>query len=318
MQHMAPSPLASTVEARYPYRDRQGRLLYEVVRHYPKCFEVVDLDGAVLPDGTIPVYVLYRLPELLAAPLGETIWFVEGEKDVETLRAAGLIATTNPGGARHGWRKHYADGLRGRHVVIVPDADKPGQRLAERVAAGLRGEAASVVTLHLPIHGRDDVSDWLGRRGNVPRLWELAAKARYDAAGIASKPDKRELVFAARLDALGKLILLDLHQRSTHRTTAGSIVDGTPPIHADYARTTAREIASRCGCHRVTAQRSLTALERQGLLRRRGDDWLLVWDVLAMLSIPSLDAVRPQATARSADVDSDGEPTDVRRVCPRV
>ena len=41
----------------------------------------------------------------------ETVWVVEGEKDVHTLEGAGVVATTNSGGARE-----VADGVdRGAH-----------------------------------------------------------------------------------------------------------------------------------------------------------------------------------------------------------
>ena len=44
--------------------------------------------------------VPYRLPQLLAATeRGETVWIVEGEKDVHTLMRAGVTATCNPQGA---------------------------------------------------------------------------------------------------------------------------------------------------------------------------------------------------------------------------
>jgi hypothetical protein len=274
-------PLAQLPSIRYPYCDHDGTLLFTVVRHYPKRFQLLDPQDIVLPDGAFPSHVLYRLPELLAADPGETVWYVEGEKDVESLRDAGLIATTNPGGSHHGWKDHYADDLHGRHVVIVPDADGPGKRLAAAVAAGLRGAAASVVTLHLPIHGRDDVSDWLARHGNIPRLLELAAKARFEAAGIHGKLDRRGLILASRLSTLEKLMLLAMLHMSTH--------DGAAKV--DRCRTTAGSLAARCSCHRVTAQQKLMELLRAGVLRRKEKDWVFVWDVLAMLTIPPRRAV---------------------------
>lgn len=270
-------PIAQQPSVRYPYCDRDGTLRFTVVRHFPKRFELLDPQDHLLPDGAFPCSILYRLPELLAADPGETVWYVEGEKDVESLRQAGLIATTNPGGSRHGWQAQYADDLRHRHVVIVPDADGPGRRLAATVAAGLRAAAASVVTLHLPIHGHDDVSDWLARRGNITRLRELAAKARFEAAGIHGKPDKRGLIFASRLSTLAKLVLLALLHLSSH--------DGA--AREDRCRTTAEALACRCSCHRVTAQRMLTELQRAGVLRRSSNEWVMVWDVLAMLTIES-------------------------------
>ncbi len=267
--------IAQQPSVRYPYRDRDGTLLFSILRHYPKRFELVDPQSHVLPEDAYPRYVLYRLPELLAADPGESVWYVEGEKDVESLREAGLIATTNPGGSHHGWKAHCADDLRGRKVIILPDADGPGKRLGAAVAAGLRGAAASVVTLHLPIHGRDDVSDWLARHGSIPRLRELATKARFEAAGISGRLDKRGLIFAARLSALEKLMLLAMLHLSSH--------DGEAKV--DRCRTTAGVLAARCSCHRVSAQRMLMKLLHAGVLRRNEKEWVFVWDVLAMLTI---------------------------------
>lgn len=258
---------------RYPYHDRDGTLLFEVVRYLPKRFEVVSPDNRVYEEGIIPHYVLYRLPELLAADPAETVWYVEGEKDVETLRAAGLVATTNPGGCRHGWREHYAADLRGRHVVVVPDADGPGRVLAGNVVAGLRGRAASAITLQLPIHGRDDVSDWLAARGHIPRLVELATQARYTAAGVSGKPDGfalQRLVFAAALPTLDKLLLLAAVAKKSR-------------VHGvDVCAATVAELAAMAGCHRVTAQQRLTAL--RGLFRRDPAGRLtLCWEYLAAI-----------------------------------
>ncbi len=44
--------------------------------------------------------VLYKLPELLSASPGATVFIPEGEKDVDALREHLLVATCNPGGAR--------------------------------------------------------------------------------------------------------------------------------------------------------------------------------------------------------------------------
>jgi hypothetical protein len=47
--------------------------------------------------------VLYRLPELLEANPSQPAFVCEGEKDVDNVRAIGLTATCNSGGA--GWRR---------------------------------------------------------------------------------------------------------------------------------------------------------------------------------------------------------------------
>ena len=177
--------------ARYPYRDEQGHLLFECLRYQPKRFETVDLDGQIVPG--IPVHVLYRLPELLAANPAETVWYVEGEKDADRLADEGFVATTNPGGCKLGWQPHYAEHFQGRHVVILPDHDRPGGKLADAVAAGLGGVAASVVRIELPrLRRGEDVSDWLTHhRGSRDALEALAARARMSLAGFPGRPRSR-------------------------------------------------------------------------------------------------------------------------------
>jgi len=92
----------SKIVAQYDYTDEAGELLYQVVRYDPKDFRQRKPDGAGgwvwNLKGIKPV--LYRLPEVLKAVReGRTVYICEGEKDVDALRALGLTATTNSGGA---------------------------------------------------------------------------------------------------------------------------------------------------------------------------------------------------------------------------
>jgi hypothetical protein len=142
--------LASEIEKTYDYRNADGKQLFQVVRYFPKGFRQRRPDGA---GGWIwnlegVERALYRLPELLAADERETVYMVEGEKDADRLAALGLVATTNPEGARK-WRSEYTAALRGRHVAIVPDNDEAGLRHAELVASALRGVATSVKVVTL-------------------------------------------------------------------------------------------------------------------------------------------------------------------------
>ncbi len=165
------------IVATYPYHDADGRLLFEVVRYEPKDFRQRRPDGKgdwiYNLDGV--QRVLYQLPEVLAAKeRGEAIYVVEGEKDVESLRALGLVATTNPHGAGK-WREEYGESLRGAHVVIIPDNDEVGRRHAEAVAKSLGGKAASVKVVELP--SGKDVSDWLCAGGTKEALLRLVEQA---------------------------------------------------------------------------------------------------------------------------------------------
>ncbi len=167
------------IVARYDYRDEQGALLYQSVRLEPKSFRqrrqdaaggwIWNLDGVRL--------VPYRLPELLAAEPRQPVFVVEGEKDVERLAAIGVVATTNAMGAGK-WRAEYAEWLRDRHVVVVPDNDDTGRQHAAQVAESVRGLAASVRVLALPgLPDRGDASDWLDAGGDIVSLLELATAA---------------------------------------------------------------------------------------------------------------------------------------------
>ncbi len=154
------------VEA-YPYRDASGALLFEVVRFDPKGFRQRRPDGKggwIWSLGDTP-RVLYRLPELLAADKAGWVFVCEGEKDVDNVRALGLTATCNPGGAGKWGCLADDSALHGRRVAIIPDRDAPGkkyagQRHAQDVAACLHGKAADVRVLDLPGDGKD-ASDWL-------------------------------------------------------------------------------------------------------------------------------------------------------------
>jgi len=183
----APAPQRAPrgkVESTHVYRTAVGDDLFRVVKKR-------------LPDGAKTFYqqlwhpetktfkgglkgvktVLYHLPELLAADPGETVFIVEGEKDVENLEAMGFVATCNPMGAEK-WQDHYSDALRGRRCVVIKDNDEPGRRHVQKVAASLQGKASSLRVLELPgLDEHGDVSDWLKAGGTAERLQELAAAA---------------------------------------------------------------------------------------------------------------------------------------------
>ena len=150
--------------ALYDYLDALGKLLFQVVRFEPKDFRQRRPDGRGgwlwNLDG-VP-RVLYRLPDLLAADPAAWVYIVEGEKDVDNLRALGLAATCNPGGKMK-W-KHFSDdsALDGRRVAIIPDndADSGGMEHAQDVAARLHGRAAGVRIVELPGDVKD-ASEWL-------------------------------------------------------------------------------------------------------------------------------------------------------------
>lgn len=160
-------PLEANVEAgshpqpkilkTYDYTDENGKVVYQVVRFEPKDFRQRK------PKGTSWEYnldgvtrVLFNLPNVLRS---KTVFVTEGEKDAETLIELGYVATTNCGGSS-AWLEAYADILKGKDIVVVPDNDTAGERLFKNIVASVKELANSVKRLNVPSEHKD-VTDWI-------------------------------------------------------------------------------------------------------------------------------------------------------------
>jgi hypothetical protein len=163
----------------YDYVDENGTLLHQTLRYEPKTFRqrrpdpknagcwIWNLDGIRT--------VLYHLPEVVkAVKNGEVIHVAEGEKDADSLRALGFIATTNPMGAGK-WRDDYAELLRGGDVIVHAHNDKTGRDHTKRVADSLYGVAARLRVLDISTawsacKEKGDTSDWIDAGGTADKL----------------------------------------------------------------------------------------------------------------------------------------------------
>lgn len=159
----------------------------EVVRTEPKGFYQRRPDGKggyykdekgkyTISGAKLTLYHPDRLPQAIAD--NKPIFFVEGEKDVESLEAIGLIATTNPMGAGK-FHSYYSESLRNADLIIIPDDDKPdkqGKRTGENHAADVArlcfGKAARIRVLRL--QGAHDSTDWLNLGHTAAELLQLA------------------------------------------------------------------------------------------------------------------------------------------------
>jgi len=162
---------------------------------------------------------LYRLPELLAAPMDTPIYFSEGEKCSDALEPLGLLAVTTAGGARSSAKTDLTP-LAGRTVHIIPDHDAAGRSYADTVAAKMRSltPPAQVFIVELDGLGEsEDIVDWLGRRTDsespettVEILQSMAKpyplpeppQTKAAAAAPQSAADKRREQKAAEMAAL--------------------------------------------------------------------------------------------------------------------
>jgi AAA domain len=164
----------------YIYHHHDGTPYHRVDRWFPKTsgFRQFRWTGSGWEPGKPKEGVIpYRLPELLASA-HDTVIIVEGEKDVETLREHGFVATTNPGGAEK-WTPELNQWLKGKTVYILPDNDEPGRRHAQLVARNLHGVAESVRVVALPnLRSKGgDVSDWIEDGGDPAELIDLCNTA---------------------------------------------------------------------------------------------------------------------------------------------
>lgn len=192
--------------ATYDYRDESGEIAYQVCR-----FEWT-VDTSVNPKGHDKTFVQrrpdrtrtdgwtyqtkgtrplpYRLPELLDDLAdGRPVFIVEGEKKVDLLRAQGVPATCNHGGAGK-FAEELCEHLRGAEVIILPDNDDAGRDHANLVGKKLTAHGCRVRVLDLPgLPAKGGVDDWLPAGGDAEQLYDLvdAAARPFEAAPFASR-----------------------------------------------------------------------------------------------------------------------------------
>jgi putative DNA primase/helicase len=204
--------------AEFVYRDLKGPPYLKVAKYRSKAgkksFPQYHWENGQWEKGkpkgpAIP----YRLPELLAAPAGATVWICEGEKDADTLAALGLIATCNPGGAGK-WVPELNKWLAGfTTAYILEDNDAAGRKHVLQVATALSGTIPDIRVLpfrELPEQG--DVTEWMEAGGTLTELLARAAQAEKFAALECTCAADEEIealdwVWPGRF-ALGKIGLL--------------------------------------------------------------------------------------------------------------
>lgn len=151
------------IEALYHYKAADGDYLYTKVRFEDKDISYVVIDkmnDRYSYSKGERAHVLYRLPELVKAiECRQTIYIVEGEKDVETLRTLGYAATTS-GGATS-WREEFASIFTGVDIVILPDHDEAGEKLRDEIIKSLTPYAHSIRWTFTSTEDKADVTDYI-------------------------------------------------------------------------------------------------------------------------------------------------------------
>lgn len=162
----------------YPYTDKEGEYLYEVVRYEPKDFRPRRCTGKNRYEWTLEGVrrVPYRLHDF-ANRKGEMVFVLEGEKDVNAANKLGLLATCSMGGA-NGWKPEFAEYLHHHTVVIIPDNDEAGETYADIVATSIDNIAVDWRIVRLPkLPEKGDLSDFLEAGGTKDDILRLVTKA---------------------------------------------------------------------------------------------------------------------------------------------
>lgn len=129
--------------------------------------------------------VLYNLPEVISAITdGRLVIIVEGEKDVETLKKYGYVATTNDtGGGNDKWNKKHSESLKGAYVALFYDYDNTGVEHRDNIKNQLKGFVSSLKIVEIPGYkvvskSGKDVSDWMCEGNSAQNLREIIENAQ--------------------------------------------------------------------------------------------------------------------------------------------
>lgn len=166
-----------TAEKTYEYTDPNGHPIYFSRRYerrgIGKKFRQGHYDAAAETEYASAGLdkVPYCWTHLIAADRSETVFWCEGEKDVDTCIERGLVATTAAGQVLS---TIIAKALEGRHVVVLVDNDSKGEENAANAVEAFRHYAASLRVLRLPDLPRtEDVTYWFNNGGTVEALMRL-------------------------------------------------------------------------------------------------------------------------------------------------
>ena len=210
--------------AAYTYMDEDGNPLYRKNRYADKRFYIEHYNanrGRWAAGRKGCRLVPYNLPAVIAA---DTVYIVEGEKDVDTLKKMEIAGTCSPDGAGPGkFKMEYARYFHDKTIYIIADNDNAGKTFAQDEARILAPVAKSVKILdllkicpQLPEHG--DISDVINMLGLD------AGQTKEALAGlVASTPDYVPSVPAS---AVGTLCAADVEEKDVAWLWRNVLVQG--------------------------------------------------------------------------------------------
>lgn len=199
---------------KWPYRDSRGRTLFYVARYdfdrdpytgeapRKQIIPWTHQDGKWVAKGPPDPRPLYGLDFLASAP-DKPVLVVEGEKAADAARQLvqdRYVVTTWPGGAQSVAKADWRP-LKGREVVIWPDADDPGRKAAVGVYTELMLLCRSVSLVD--VQGQPDgwdAADAMAQEAN-PSKWLdwLAGRLLAGVPEAELPPSKRLALLWAKI-----------------------------------------------------------------------------------------------------------------------
>lgn len=188
----------------YNYVDQNGKYLYSKIRFEKDengkkemLYGVLNKEKDWFQYGLKGIHkTLYNLPEIReAAAQKRTIYYVEGEKDVETLRGFGLIATT--AGSSGDWRRFFSKYFSGADVVLLPDNDEAGEKLTTRIISDLIGVVNSIKVVKTSERDHGDVTDYFQDGYTIEDFNKLVRETEFipqNQGKDVDKPTKKKAI----------------------------------------------------------------------------------------------------------------------------
>ncbi len=172
------------IAAIYNYKDENNKYLYSKIRfeggsikskliRYYYINYINDTAESRKPEG---IKTLYNLSNVIkAVKEGYPIYYVEGEKDVETLRKKGYTATT--AGSADDWSDSFGQYFTGARVIILYDNDEAGEKCLNKVIKGLKPYAHSIKWTKTSAADHGDVTDFFNEGHTIEDLKDLIKNA---------------------------------------------------------------------------------------------------------------------------------------------
>jgi 5S rRNA maturation endonuclease (ribonuclease M5) len=267
-------------ESEYTYTDENGEVLVTVRKYFDKS-ETGDviLDSTGKPKKQFRQFMngrqgipeprpLYNIPNILTA---DTVIWVEGEKCADALSQLGYAATCTIGGSgmlsENTASKFDFTPLRNKNVILWPDNDAAGKRLAGIVEAQAKEAGAkSTLMLQIPATKEEkwDAADAIEQEFNVEafiKLHESKVKKPIsllddslliDKYFVGSAPEQKFLigdtiplgvpvVFAAAGDSGKGMMTLDLAMKVASGASMQNAFGGLVAEHGDAIILTAED-----------------------------------------------------------------------------